>query len=92
MESGRRRLAEGAAGRAVPGRDGQLVLRSEVALRGVATVDIRVPMEFKTRSGRKEIISVGSPSGLPADAATAADVGPRSPLVLALARGTAGSR
>jgi hypothetical protein len=48
-------------------------------LREVATVDIRVPMEFKTRSGRKEII-------LPPDAATTADVGPRSPLVVALAR------
>jgi hypothetical protein len=58
--------AEGAAGRVAPGTDGQ-------------TVDIRVPMEFKTRSGRKEII-------LPPDAATAADVGPRSPLVVALAR------
>jgi len=65
--------AEGAAGRVAPGTDGQ-------------TVDIRVPMEFKTRSGRKEIISVRSPSGLPPDAATAADVGPRSPLVVALAR------
>ena len=53
-------------GRVVPGKDGQ-------------TVDIRVPMEFKTRSGRKEII-------LPPDAATTADVGPRSPLVVALAR------
>jgi hypothetical protein len=70
----------------VSGTDGQLVVRSEVALRGVATVDIRVPMEFKTRSGRKEIISVRSPSGLPPDAAVAADVGPRSPLVVALAR------
>ena len=50
----------------VPGQDGQ-------------TVDIRVPMEFKTRSGRKEII-------LPPGAATTADVGPRSPLVVALAR------
>jgi hypothetical protein len=43
-------------------------------------------MEFKTRSGRKEIISVRSPSGLPPDAATTADVGPRSALVVALAR------
>jgi site-specific DNA recombinase len=58
--------AEGAAGRVVPGADGQ-------------TLDIRVPMEFKTRSGRKEII-------LPPGAATTADVGPRSPLVVALAR------
>jgi len=53
-------------GRVAPGKDGQ-------------TVDIRVPMEFKTRSGRKEII-------LPPDAATTTDVGPRSPLVVALAR------
>jgi len=65
--------AEGAAGRVVPGTSGQ-------------TVDVRVPMEFKTRSGRKEIISVRSPSGLPPDAATTADVGPRSPLVVSLAR------
>ena len=36
-------------------------------------------MEFKTRRGRREIIA-------PPDAATAADVGPRSPLVVALAR------
>lgn len=43
------------------------------------TVDVRVPMEFKTRGGRKEII-------LPPDAATTADVRPRSPLVVALAR------
>ncbi len=42
-------------------------------------MDIRVPMEFKTRGGRKEII-------LPPGAATTADVGPRSPLVVALAR------
>jgi len=72
-------LAKGAGGRVVPGTDNQLVLRSEAAFRGVATVDIRVPMEFKTRSGRKEII-------LPPDAATTADVGPRSPLVVALAQ------
>ncbi len=58
--------AEGAAGGVLPRQDGQ-------------TVDIRVPMEFKTCSGRKEII-------LPPDAATTADVGPRSPLVVALAR------
>jgi len=58
--------AEGAGGRVVSGKDGQ-------------TVDVRVPMEFKTRSGRKEII-------LPPGAATTADVGPRSPLVVALAR------
>ena len=55
-------------------------------------MDISVPMEFKARAGRKEIISVRSPSGLPPDAATTAEVGPRSPLVVALARGrTAGS-
>ena len=64
---------EDAGGHVLPGQDGQ-------------TVDVRVPMEFKTRGGRKEIISVRSPSGLPPDAATAADVGPRSPLVVALAR------
>jgi hypothetical protein len=78
--------AEDASGRVAPGPDGQLVLRSERHLRGVATVDIRVPMGFKTRGGRKEIISVRGPSGLPPDAATTADVGPRSPLVVALAR------
>ena len=89
---------EGAGGRVEPSQDGQLVLRSDSAspcvgfaeqgapLREVATVDIRVPMEFKTRGGRKEIISAGSPSGLPPGAATTADVGPRSPLVVALAR------
>jgi hypothetical protein len=49
-----------------PGTDGQ-------------TVDIRVPMEFKRRGGRKEII-------LPPDAPTTADVRPRRPLVVALAR------
>ena len=43
------------------------------------TVDIRVPMQLRTRAGRKEIV-------LPTDAATTADVGPRSPLVVALAR------
>jgi AraC-like DNA-binding protein len=58
--------AEGAAGHMVPDKDGQ-------------TVDIHVPMEFKTRGGRKEIF-------LPTGAATTADVGPRSPLVVALAR------
>ena len=58
--------AESAGGRVAPVTDGQ-------------TVDIRVPMEFKTRSGRKEII-------LPPGAATTADVGPRSALVVALAR------
>ena len=58
--------ADGADGRVEPGRDGQ-------------TVDVRVPMEFKVRGGRKEIV-------LPPDAATAADVGPRSPLIVALAR------
>ena len=39
----------------------------------------RVPLQFTVRSGRKEII-------LPPHAATTADVGPRSPLVVALAR------
>ena len=48
------------------GRDGQ-------------TVDIRMPLEFKGRGGRKEIV-------LPPDAHTAADVGPRRPIVVALAR------
>ncbi len=43
------------------------------------TADIRVPMEFKVRGGRKEIV-------LPPDADTADDVGPRSSLVIALAR------
>ena len=57
---------EGADARVEPGTDGQ-------------TVGIRVPMEFKRRGGRKEII-------LPPDAATAADVGPRRPIVGALAR------
>jgi len=49
-----------------PGKDGQ-------------TVDVRVPMEFKVRGGRKEIVP-------PPGAATPADAGPRSPLVVALAR------
>ena len=43
------------------------------------TVDIHVPIEFKIRGGKKEII-------LPPDAHTAADVGPRRPIVVALAR------
>jgi len=43
------------------------------------TVDVRVPMEFKMRAGRREII-------LPADAETAPRVEPNQPLVLALAR------
>lgn len=43
------------------------------------TVDIHVPMEFNVRGGRKEII-------LPPDARPAADVGPRRPIVVALAR------
>ena len=42
-------------------------------------MDIRVPMEFKRRGGRKEII-------LPPDAATTPNVGPRRPIVVALAR------
>jgi len=53
-------------GPAEAGRDGQ-------------TVDIRVPMEFKRRGGRKEII-------LPADAESEPKVQPNRPLVLALAR------
>jgi len=43
------------------------------------TVDVRVPMEFKRRGGRKEIV-------LPPDAHTAAEVRPRRPIVVALAR------
>ena len=54
-------------GRGVVGNDGQ-------------TVDVRVPMEFKVRGGRKEIV-------LPPDANTTPDVGPRRPIVVALARG-----
>jgi hypothetical protein len=50
------------------------------------TVDIHVPMQFKTRSGRKEIISPGSPSGLPSGAETDPKAQPNRPLVLALAR------
>ena len=43
------------------------------------TVDVRVPMEFKTRAGRREII-------LPANAEAAPKAQPNQPLVLALAR------
>ena len=43
------------------------------------TVDVRVPMEFKVRGGRKEIV-------LPPDAHAAPDVGPPRPIVVALAR------
>ena len=46
---------------------------------GGDTIDIQVPMEFKVRGGRKEII-------LPPDAHTTPDVGPQRPLVVALAR------
>ena len=46
---------------------------------GGQTVDVRVPMEFNRHSGRKEII-------LPPDVPTTADVGPRRPIVVALAR------
>jgi len=67
------------APRAELGKDGQLVLRSEAPLRRVATVNIRVPMEFKVRGGRKEIV-------LPPDAATAEPPKPQQPLVLALAK------
>lgn len=49
-----------------PGTDGQ-------------TVDVRVPMEFKMRAGRREII-------LPANAETPPKAQPNQPLVLALAR------
>ena len=64
---------EGAGGHMEPGKDSQ-------------TVDIHVPMQFKTRSGRKEIISPGSPSGLPSGAETDPKAQPNRPLVLALAR------
>jgi len=43
------------------------------------TVDVHVPMEFKRRGGRKEIV-------LPPDVHTTPDVGPRRPIVVALAR------
>ena len=43
------------------------------------TLDVHVPMELRRRGGRKEIL-------LPPDAHTAADVGPRRPIVVALAR------
>ena len=46
---------------------------------GGETIDVHVPMEFKVRGGRKEII-------LPPDAHTTPDVGPQRPLVVALAR------
>ena len=46
---------------------------------GGETIDVHVPMEFKVRGGRKEII-------LPPDANTTPDVGPQRPLVVALAR------
>jgi hypothetical protein len=57
---------EGAGGHMEPGKDSQ-------------TVDIHVPMEFKTRSGRKEII-------LPQGAEAEPQAQPNRPLVLALAR------
>ncbi|MFH1268301.1 MAG: hypothetical protein ABIK89_21480, partial [Planctomycetota bacterium] len=44
-----------------------------------ATITVHVPMTFKVRGGRKEII-------LPPDANTTPDVGPRRPIVVALAR------
>jgi hypothetical protein len=49
---------------------------------------IRIPMVFKKRGGRKEIISPGIPSGLPegADAAGPPDPQPQRPLVVALAK------
>ncbi len=43
------------------------------------TVDLRVPMEFKRRGGRKEIV-------LPREAKTTPNVGPKRPIVVALAR------
>ncbi len=43
------------------------------------TLDVHIPMEFRRRGGRKEIV-------LPPDADMTPDVGPRSPLVVALAR------
>ncbi len=46
---------------------------------GGVSVTAHVPMTFKVRSGRKEII-------LPQEANTAPDVGPRWPIVVALAR------
>ncbi len=56
-------------------RDGQ---QAEVGEDG-NTLSIHVPMEFHRRGGRKEII-------LPPDAHTTADVSPRRPIVVALAR------
>ena len=53
--------------------------RPEAPLRRVATVDLRVPIEFKVRGGRKEII-------LPPDAEAVPRPEPNRPLVLALAR------
>jgi len=49
------------------------------------TLNIHVPMEFKRRGGRKEIV-------LPPDAHTTPDVGPRRPIVVALARGRTSGR
>jgi hypothetical protein len=43
------------------------------------TIDLRVPTKFKVRGGRKEVI-------LPPEANGTPDVGPHSPLVVALAR------
>ena len=60
----------GSDGPAELGKDGQLVLRSEAPLRRIATVDLRVPIEFKVRGGRKGIV-------LPPDANSAPDVDPR---------------
>ena len=53
--------------------------RKRSADAGGETIDVHVPMEFKVRGGRKEII-------LPPDANTTPDVGPQRPLVVALAR------
>ena len=53
--------------------------RKRSADAGGETIDVHVPMEFKVRGGRKEII-------LPPDANTTPNVGPQRPLVIALAR------
>ena len=52
------------------------------------TFDVHVPMELRRRGGRKEIVSPARVTcgDLPPDAHTAADVRPRRPIVVALAR------
>ena len=47
---------------------------------------VRVPMEFKRRGGRKEIIPPRGPSVLPAGAEVGPKAKPNRPLVLAIAR------